>query len=258
MKFVKQIELDRLLERAEQFRSARPFPHIIVDGLFEHQRLLDLVAKFPNVKDKRWWVYDNPLEKKFALNDLSQTDHIFSEFFDEVNSSEFVSSLSRLVGIPSLVGDPALRGGGLHQTLPCGKLDVHEDFNVHSELNAFRRVNMIVYLNVGWVPTWGGELQLWEPDMSKCAVTILPIFNRSVMFRTDRGSNHGHPEMLACPSGTSRKSLAVYYYEPIAEGTIVEKRSTTYKKMPGEPEQLELDDLRARRALGRLEDKTTI
>lgn len=95
-------------------------------------------------------MYDNALERKYAFNDLTQLDNEFSAFFAEVNSPEFVAQLGRVAGLDRLVPDNALQGGGLHQIVRGGKLDVHEDFNVHHELKAFRKLNLIVYLNEGW------------------------------------------------------------------------------------------------------------
>jgi len=48
--------------------------------------------------------------------------------------------------------------------------------------------------------------------------------------------------------------LAVYYYEPIEEGMETEYKSTAYKKLPGKSDEFE--DLREKRKLGRLEDKS--
>ena len=55
-------------------------------------------------------------------------------------------------------------------------------------------------------------LKLWEKDMSKCVVKVLPLFNRMAMFNTTDSSWHGHPDPLTCPPDRSRKSLALYYY----------------------------------------------
>ena len=42
--------------------------------------------------------------------------------------------------------------------------------------------------------------------------SISPIFNRCVIFKTDKKSFHGHPTKLNLPSGVSRKSIAAYYF----------------------------------------------
>ncbi len=257
MRFFKQ-RIDTQ-ENISQFKSASPFPHIVLDNVIEQNALRDLVSKYPNVTEKKWWVYDNALERKYAFNDLSQLDEAFRTFFSEVNSKEFVEQLQNLSGVTNLIHDDALRGGGLHQIVRGGKLDVHEDFNVHHELKAFRKLNLIVYLNENWNESWHGDLQLWNSDMTQCEKTILPIFNRVVIFRTDMKSNHGHPDPLACPEGMTRKSLATYFYVPMSELEWQEHTSisTQFKRRPQDELDSEVEELRIRRNKGRLADKTT-
>jgi len=243
-------------ENIAQFNSASPFPHVVIDNAIDSMALRTLVSKYPSVSEKKWWVYDNALERKYAFNDLTQLDNEFSTFFAEVNSPEFVAQLGRIAGLDNLVPDNALQGGGLHQIVRGGKLDVHEDFNVHHALKAFRKLNMIVYLNEGWDASWGGDLQLWNADMTKCEKSVLPMFNRLVLFRTDMKSNHGHPDPLACPENMTRQSLATYYYVPMTDEEYV-STSTQFKKRPLDPSDPELDELRAKRNKGRLANKTT-
>jgi len=54
-----------------------------------------------------------------------------------------------------------------------------------------------------------------------------------VMFRTDQTSYHGHPNPLACPPGTTRKSIALYYFTQ--ESKPVDVRATEYRALPTDP-----------------------
>ena len=255
MKFFTK-RLDTPVMRAV-FAEARPFPHVVIDNLLDEAALRDLLSRYPRVEDKSWWHYDNPLERKYAFNDLSQLDPVFREFFDEANSPDVVRQMAKLAGLENLVPDHTLRGGGLHQIAPGGKLDVHEDFNVNLDMQAYRKLNLIVYLNDPWEEAYGGHLQLWDADMTKCEKKVLPVFNRAVIFRTDMKSNHGHPDPLTSPFGVTRKSLATYYYVPLKEGETFEYVSTNYKKRPEDSTDPELDELRSKRVKGRVEDKKT-
>ena len=238
-----------------EFQSASPFPHVVIDDFVEPGALRRLVEAYPKIEDRRWYVYENALEKKRAFNDLTQLDPIFGRFFDEVNSPHFLKQLEWLTGLQGLIPDPDLVGGGLHQIQRGGKLDVHEDFNVHEGLKALRKLNLILYLNEGWQSEWRGDLQLWDADMTRCCRSVMPEFNRAVIFRTDRVSNHGHPDPLECPDDMTRRSLAVYYYVPMIES--IERTSTNFKRRPDDPDDDETNALRARRVRGRLTDGTT-
>jgi hypothetical protein len=151
---------------------------------------------------------------------------------DELNSDAFVHWLSQLTGIPKLVSDEILEGGGLHQSAAGGFLNVHTDFsNHHYHTNWRRQVNLILYLNPHWQQQWGGALELWDREMRRCVTKVPPLFNEALIFRTDEISYHGFPEPLSCPAGEARKSLALYYYTA-EEGAAVKSRSTNYRPRP--------------------------
>ncbi|HMP28914.1 MAG TPA: 2OG-Fe(II) oxygenase [Saprospiraceae bacterium] len=130
-----------------------------------------------------------------------------------LNSEPFLEFLQELTGIEeTLIPDPYLDGGGFHEIKPGGFLKLHVDFHKHKKLGLSRRLNFLIYLNEDWDESYGGHFELWEKDMSKSAVKILPLFNRIAMFSTTGDSWHGHPDPLSCPPDRSRKSLALYYY----------------------------------------------
>ena len=124
----------------------------------------------------------------------------------------FIRYLERLVDVRGLISDPWDLGGGVHLIRPGGRLNIHTDFPFHPQLRIWRKINVLVYLNEDWLDEWEGKLELWPPDLSRCAKSISPIFNRMVIFRTDNVSFHGHPSPLRTPSHVYRKSIALYYY----------------------------------------------
>ncbi len=56
-------------------------------------------------------------------------------------SCSSVERMSYISGIPNLVADPPLVGGGIHETNHGGHLDVHVDFNVNESTGLFRRLH---------------------------------------------------------------------------------------------------------------------
>ncbi|NBP00907.1 MAG: 2OG-Fe(II) oxygenase [Proteobacteria bacterium] len=238
-----------------KFVSSSPFDHIIIDNFLVDDFAKKLRQNFPSPNEKLWWMYDNPLEKKLAFNKIEELNDNFFDYFSLVNSQEFLNWLTSLTKIKRLKSDPSLNGGGLHLIKKGGKLDVHEDYNIHKELMMLRKVNLILYLNENWQEEWGGHLELWDKDMKNLCQKISPIFNRAVIFRTDMGSNHGHPHPLSCPDNNYRISLATYYYVEHPNINEIPYRSTSYKKLPNNDDGL--DDLRELRKIGRLENLTT-
>jgi hypothetical protein len=198
--------------RHGEYVSAAPFEHIVFDDFLPEPVLDKVLAEFPSSGEERWMSYESENERKLASSDDTPLGDATLQLLSELNSAAFVDFLERLTGISGLVPDPHLEGGGLHQIVPGGHLGVHVDFNRHPRTGLERRLNVILYLNRDWQEEYGGALELWSAEERRCEQRIPPLFNRVVVFSTTDRSYHGHPEPLACPEGTTRKSLALYYY----------------------------------------------
>ena len=59
-----------------------------------------------------------------------------------------------------------------------------------------------------------------------------PIFNRCVIFKTDKKSFHGFPDSLNLPENISRKSFAVYYF--VEEEKPIKLYPSTFTARPGD------------------------
>jgi Rps23 Pro-64 3,4-dihydroxylase Tpa1-like proline 4-hydroxylase len=209
-------DCDRLAALAasapEPYRTAVPFPHVVIDDFLPEAVLDEVLAEFPAPNQTDWWRFDSERERKLASTDRSIMGPSTRDLFAGLNGAAFIDFLQDVTGIGGLVPDPHLFGGGLHQIETGGYLEVHADFNLHPVTRLERRLNLLIYLNKGWDVSWGGALELWGPDMARCEVAIEPVFNRCVIFTTSGSSFHGHPAPLACPVGVTRRSLALYYY----------------------------------------------
>ncbi len=190
--------------------STDPFPHLIRDDAIYPEMLDAVLEEWPG-PDAGWQAFDNPLERKRALNRLDALGPATRDLLAWFNSADTVAWLGAETHIDGLVADPSYVGGGLHEIAPGGYLEVHADFNVHPATGLDRRLNALLYLNRDWRDEWGGHLELCGPD-AHCVVRLAPVFNRLVVFATTDTSFHGHPEPLACPLDRCRRSLAFYYY----------------------------------------------
>jgi 2OG-Fe(II) oxygenase superfamily len=201
-----------LKREGQHYRTADPFPHVVIDGFLAPELLQHVTAEFAAMDRSDWRRSNSGHERKLSTEDDSRFGPFTTKVIAALNSGTFVSFLERLTGISGLIADPHLRGGGLHEIEPGGKLGVHADFNVYERLKVYRRLNLLLYLNSSWQDAWGGHLELWTPDCRTKVKSIGPLFNRAVIFDTSNRSYHGHPHPLACPDGETRKSIALYYY----------------------------------------------
>jgi 2OG-Fe(II) oxygenase superfamily len=234
------LDSERLLALAErrrrEYAAADPYPHIVIDAFLPKMALERVLSEVPKPDEIGWIEFDDARGKKLASKVETQLGSATRALLYQLNSSVFIDFLETLTGIRGLVPDPHFWGGGIHQIVRGGFLKVHADFNRHPRLNLDRRLNLLLYLNPEWREEWGGCLELWDRDMTECRKKILPIFGRCVVFSTTDFSNHGHPEPLNCPEGTTRKSLALYYYSngrPRGE-TDGRHYSTPFRSRPGE------------------------
>ena len=210
------LPLSRMTEIAKSshasYAGASPFPHVVFDNFFD-PALLDLVlSEFPKPGEIEWQRFDNEREVKLASNVEAYFGPTTRLLLYHLNSITFLEFLSSVTGIADLIPDPCFNGGGLHQIRRGGKLGIHADFNKHPRYGLDRRLNLLLYLNKDWREEYGGHLELWNRDMTRCEAKTLPVFNRLMVFGTTDFTYHGHPDPLQCPEGMTRKSLALYYF----------------------------------------------
>lgn len=210
-------DLDRLarlaVDGAETFRSAQPYPHLVIDDFLSVECAEQLAREFPSVDGLAWDHYAAPgLEVKLGSSREELFPEAHRQAIHDFNTGIFVRFLEQLTGIDHLLADPHLAGGGLHLTRKGGLLGIHADFNWNEKLEAHRRLNFLVYLTPGWQPGYGGQLEIWDTQAKALVHTIDPLFNRAVVFTTRSDTFHGHPVPWTAPDGVDRKSIAMYYY----------------------------------------------
>ncbi len=214
-----------------------PFPHYVVENYLGAFQADAILSEFPSPSsDVFEWESNDSNSIKMMCQD-ARTILRFSDITDlihDFNSRGFIATIEDALGIPKLIPDPALCGGGLHLTKRGGFLRIHADFNVADTLpDLHRRVNLIYFLNKDWLPEYDGALELWDTELTKAQVVIQPSFNKLVVFNTQPAGNvkayHGQPRPLQCPEGIYRKSIALYYYTVEESDNILsDKHPTLY------------------------------
>jgi hypothetical protein len=231
---IRRIDTEELHGRV---RSADPFPHFVIDNFLDADFARLVHDSFPSLADARKTgrTFRTVNEKKKTqVTDSSQFAPPVLELSRLIQTPSWTRMLSEVFDIPNLLADDQLIGGGMHQTGPHGRLDVHVDFNFIAERQLHRRLNILIFLNPDWRPEWGGNLELWDRQVKRCHHSLAPLFNRCVVFETSEISFHG-VSAVNCPADRSRKSFAAYYYtiEAPAHWTG-EAHDTIFRSRPGE------------------------
>jgi hypothetical protein len=225
----------RFAELHAEWSAPKPFPYVIIDDFFPDPVAKELADSFPSRDDPDWSRDPHPHQHFKQFRDTNFPGPI-GTYFQVTADDTFSGLVSAITGIPDLKSDPDLAGGGCHQILRGGFLDVHVDFNRHHKLGLERRLNLIVYLSRDWHASWGGELEFWDMSDRRRLEAVLPQYNRAVLFETSDRSYHGHPRPLACPEEATRDSLAVYYYtgdRPHAFGELSPEHNTIFRNTRG-------------------------
>jgi hypothetical protein len=202
--------LARAAVLADSYAGAEPFPHVVIDGLFDTARLAAVAEELPS-RAPGWKVYDTPTERKQVFDRPEDLGPLARGLADELSGTEFVRFLECLTGIDGLVPDPHLTEAGFIDVPPGGFLHLHLDFTRSRRLSLVRRVNVLVYLNDGWQSEWGGQLEFWRTATDGPVQRIVPVINRTVVFSTP-DALHGHPEPVAAPGGRHRLCFSAYYF----------------------------------------------
>jgi hypothetical protein len=215
------------------YMSQDPFAHCVIENFIPVEILQRVIRDFPKRHGQTF--FDRDQERfKYQYHPKEVRSVTTQSLLQALNSDTMLKFLSSLTGIKNLLPDPHFSGGGLHETLSGGHLSIHADFNIHPQLRAQRRINLLVYLNDDWPEAYGGHLELWDKAMSRCVRQVLPVIGRAVIFNTDSDSFHGQPNPVTCPPEASRRSIALYYYT-VPDGGIrsLKSRTTQFQERPG-------------------------
>lgn len=224
--FLKQ---DSVIELNNRFQNGKPFPHLVLDNLFD-TKLLDLVHdEFDMCKKEDWVLFSSKNEKIYRTPPKPLLGNAAELYFSTISSSRFINFLSQVTGIENLIPDPQLVGGGMHEVREGGKFAIHIDFDKHRKSLLDNELVFITYLNKNWQASWNGALELWDADKCIRTVKVLPEFGRTIIFRHSNKSLHGHPRPLKTPEGITRRSVTCYYYSNRqAEHNILKRHSTLF------------------------------
>jgi Rps23 Pro-64 3,4-dihydroxylase Tpa1-like proline 4-hydroxylase len=231
---INELDVEALRRR---FTNATPFPHIVIENFLERSAAEEIARVYPTFEQAKeiGFAFNAVNEqKKVQITDAGKFPDAVRRLNEAISSPSFLSQVEQVTGIPRLLADERLNGGGMHITGSGGRLDVHVDFNLIEDRKLFRRLNILVYLNPEWREEWGGQIELWDKDVKVRHLSCLPILNRCLIFETSDISYHGVRPVTA-PAELVRKSFAAYYYtqEPPA-GWNSKSHSTIFRARPDE------------------------
>lgn len=119
-------------ELKEKIALVEPFPHFCIDDFLREDYAEEIYQSFPSFQEAQRMgrQFSAVNEKgKVQITDSGKFPPAIKKLNDLLASSKYVEMWSDITGIPNLVADIDLAGGGIHETNSGGHLDVHVDFN---------------------------------------------------------------------------------------------------------------------------------
>jgi 2OG-Fe(II) oxygenase superfamily len=209
---VNGLDIDKL---KSDFFSNKPFNHVIIDSFFDENFALEVARELPDYNN-------NQFDVKKTIQNWSMFPPNVYKAFNLLVGQYFTLLLREITEQPWLTPDYGLHGGGIHMHQAGDYLNTHCDYEIHPKLDMKRKLNIIVYMEPTWRSNWGGNLELWSHDPKtnrpkELVSSIMPRFNRAVIFDTTQNSWHGVTGGIFSPQGVYRKSLAAYYLIPATD-----------------------------------------
>ena len=202
-----------------------PFRHVVIECKEFAEWIANDPLPIPSEEWPHWEArYENDIERHKRTTRLIDSLPIqFKRFFDELTHPEFCSFMRELFGIPDLVFDETLHGGGLHVTSPGGWLNCHLDYASHPHLAGMeRRLSAILFMNhQEWKPEWGGAFIMCDAG-GNVVERVYPSPGRIVVFENSDVSYHATESVSVY--APERVTAAVFFIAPARPG-VTRKRA---------------------------------
>jgi 2OG-Fe(II) oxygenase superfamily len=223
---------EEFLNLIHRYKTAFPYPHLIVENIFPATVLEEVVREFDIVGPITWRSFQSGLQQKRGTTPNTDLPPAAQEYFNLLYSGPFLRFLSRLTGITDLIPDPALFGGGMHEVSEGGRFEIHIDFQRHPQTNLQNRLAVITYLNHDWHLDDGGSLELWSTNPPICGARVIPTFGRTIIMEQSQRAAHGHPALIR--PGLRRRALIAYFYTNSPEALETADSNTIYISHSGQ------------------------
>jgi Rps23 Pro-64 3,4-dihydroxylase Tpa1-like proline 4-hydroxylase len=214
-----RVELVRLiLERLERDAEAIREDFARDKGVTAHYTAIDnllpddiarrIAAAFPPNDEMR--LLSSFRERKHTSKSLDKYDPLIADITFAFQDDRVIKKVSELTGIKDAVGDPHLYAGGISAMATGHFLNPHLDNSHDGEQKNYRVLNLLYYITPDWRPENGGNLELWDIDVTR-PVEIPSLFNRLVLMGTGDKTWHSVNKVKA--DGT-RRCISNYYFSP--------------------------------------------
>lgn len=206
--------LERLDREKDKIRAdfekdkGLPTRFTAIDDLLPEEIAHKIYNAFPKLSEMR--LLDSFRERKFTSKSLEKFEPLISDITFAFQDERIIKMVAEITGIKDAKGDPHLYAGGLSAMAKGHFLNPHLDNSHDGEQENYRVLNLLYYITPDWTTENGGNLELWDADVTT-PTEIPSLFNRLVLMATNDKSFHSVNEVK---SDGARCCVSNYYFSP--------------------------------------------
>ncbi len=197
-----------------------------IDDLLPEDIARKIFISFPAFEKMR--LLDSFREKKYTSKALDQYNPLIADITFAFQDQRIIEKIAELTGIKDPHGDPKLYAGGISAMAKGHFLNPHLDNSHDYEQKHYRVLNLLYYCSPDWKPEYGGNLELWNEDVTE-AVEIPSLFNRLVLMSTNDKSWHSVNQVK---KDGARCCISNYYFSPHSPNGYETTHVTYFKARP--------------------------
>lgn len=197
-----------------------------IDGLLPKDIASKFADAFPPVGEMR--LLDSFREKKYTSKSLERFDPLIADITFAFQDEHVVQLVAEITGIKDAVGDPHLYAGGISAMTRGHFLNPHLDNSHDGDQKNYRVLNLLYYVSPNWKAGNGGNLELWDPDVTT-PIEIASLFNRLVLMATNDKSYHSVNEVK---TDGVRYCISNYYFSPHSPNGYETSHVTYFQARP--------------------------
>jgi Rps23 Pro-64 3,4-dihydroxylase Tpa1-like proline 4-hydroxylase len=181
-------KFDELKKSYNEVNDITSTKFFYVDDLLPLEIVEKIYDAFPESSGK-WRKLVSFRENKCTSKSFDDFDEILKDITFAFQDKSVIKLVEKITETPELCGDETLYAGGLSMMSLGHFLNPHIDNSHNQDRTLYRRSNLLFYVTPDWKLENGGNIELWNEDVSD-KVTIESKFNRLVIMETNNKSWH--------------------------------------------------------------------
>ena len=180
----------------KKYEQSGKINHLIIEKVLPNEIATKLSEYFPEEEELNHLV--GPQENKYVGVHFTNKQKLVEECIYAFQEENLIQIISEITNIKTLIGDPELYAGGISSMSKGCFLNPHIDNSHDRNLENFRRLNLLYYVNKEWHPNeGGGELVLFRANEIVCtefnnpgSAIIFPSFINHKVNKITSGKRH--------------------------------------------------------------------